>query len=374
MTSQSLSLSHLSCTVSCYTVLILRMENPKFLCRECGAGYKNKSSLRRHINVIHNNKRYVCGKCNKQYNRNADYIKHITRYHQPLIIEPSFDNISTTTKRSQPSQSAIKHSIEATTSALQGDTDWTSILQQDLALSDDEDVTTHITKKISIGTITDKTKNPDTDVSTNPSPLALLNLGGGNAQLATTHDTTDNAKPFFTIATKPTTQVGCIPLTRMKSGSTQTDEHSCNSCTREDHLISLRQNYIREDAVRSLNIGYNNPITSREDRSRMPLSGSTNHQKWKAKLNSELKPKSPSDFVKIKPPNTFTNPELKVTSAPRSDNSHVRKPTSLTIDNETYEAICSRKRTRPMLVTSPRKLFLPAPPPSGAWSYSTTKF
>ena len=211
-------------------------------------------------------------------------------------------------------------------------------------------------------------------MSTNTSPLALLNIGGGNAQLATTHDTTDNAKPFFTIATKPTTQVGCIPLTRMKSGSTQTEEHSCNSCTREDHLISLRQNYIREDAVHSLNIGYNSPITSREDRSRMPIPGSTNHQKWKDKLNSELKPKSPSDFVKSKPQNKFTNPELKVSSAPRSDNSHIRKSTSLTIDNETYEAICSRKRTRPTLVTSPRKLIHPAPPPSGAWSYSTTKF
>ena len=51
------------------------MESPRFLCGQCNAGYKNKSSLRRHINVVHNQKRFVCNICSKDYSRNVDYIK-----------------------------------------------------------------------------------------------------------------------------------------------------------------------------------------------------------------------------------------------------------------------------------------------------------
>ena len=50
----------------------------------------------------------------------------------------SREHITTTPNKIQPSQSSAKHPIQATTSVLQGETDWTSILQQDLALSDDE--------------------------------------------------------------------------------------------------------------------------------------------------------------------------------------------------------------------------------------------
>ena len=38
---------------------------------------------------------------------------------------------------------------------------------------------------------------------------------------------------------------------------------------------------------------------------------------------------------------------------PQTTPSKVRKPSALTVDHETYTAICSRKRTQPTLVTSP---------------------
>ena len=81
------------------------MDDRKFLCGQCNNGYKNKSSLRRHINSIHNEKRYICGTCNKAYIRNMDYIKHITKFHQPLICKQGPELITSTP---QPTSSRVK--------------------------------------------------------------------------------------------------------------------------------------------------------------------------------------------------------------------------------------------------------------------------
>ena len=43
-------------------------------------------------------------------------------------------------------------------------------------------------------------------------------------------------------------------------------------------------------------------------------------------------------------------------------NPKLRRPSALTVDNEAYEAICSRKATRPTLVTSPKVIQLPPRP------------
>ena len=93
------------------------------------------------------------------------------------------------------------------------------------------------------------------------------------------------------------------------------------------------------------------------------------------RLRPSLIPRTPKEFPKAATPRTHTKSEIKITSKQaETTHSKVRKPSTLTIDNPTYEAICSRKPTRPTLVTSPRKLVLPPPPQDGSWSYTTTRF
>ena len=70
------------------------MDNLKYKCGECNNAYRNKSSLQRHINSCHNNHRYICSSCNKSYVRRSDFIKHTTKYHQPLILKQSEENIN----------------------------------------------------------------------------------------------------------------------------------------------------------------------------------------------------------------------------------------------------------------------------------------
>ena len=158
------------------------MDNPKFLCGECGAGYKNESSLCRHINAVHNKRRFVCSICSKEYVRNEDYIKHITRFHHPLILKQDQSNVTyspvvatTSTRQENPS-----HSVENTTSLLKGETVWVDISIKDLSLSSDEEdrgpnvplSTTTLTNvtKVFMGTSTEVHKNPETTTNTNTSP------------------------------------------------------------------------------------------------------------------------------------------------------------------------------------------------------------
>ena len=68
----------------------------KCLCCQCNNGYKNKSSLRRHINSVHNNRKFVCGHCQKEYMRKVDFVKHTTKYHQPIILNQGPENIDVT--------------------------------------------------------------------------------------------------------------------------------------------------------------------------------------------------------------------------------------------------------------------------------------
>ena len=238
-------------------------------------------------------------------------------------------------------------------------------------MSDDEQAVT----KVSISTTTDKQVYPDTDSAVNTSPLGLLDIGPCHKLLLTTHGLPDEAKPYLKIGPKPTTQIGCVPLTVCKNGGTQTDSNTCHNCSYQEHLILDRQTYIIRDAEISTKPNHVEPITSREDRHRMPLPSTSAYNKWKSRLQGDTKPKSPKEFPKHTNSPTFTNTELKVTSKQQQNlNPHLKRPSALTIDNSAYEAICSRVPTRPTLVTSPRRIILPPPPPNGAWSYRTTKF
>ena len=364
------------------------MESPRFLCGQCNAGYKNKSSLRRHINVVHNQKRFVCNICLKDYSRNVDYIKHIVKMHQPIIMQQDKTNITNTPTTPNHKTDTPQHSIENTTAVLEGTTNWMDILKNDLATSSDEEEKghspsppkpkpgqIHLIPKVNRGTSTNVQKNPETSTLTNTSPLGLMDLGPNIRQLITTHNLPDEAKTIFKVGKKPSTQIGCIPLIGCKTHSTQTEDNHCQNCTHQDHLIHRRQSYIRQDAINNLKTGYSEPYTSREERHRMAIPNANPRQQWAKKLQKDLTPKSPKDFSKIRPPPKFTHPEIRISSdLNRPSSSGVRRPSSLTIDNETYEAICSRKKTRPQLVTSPRRIFLPPPPRDGSWTYRTTKF
>ena len=73
-----------------------------------------------------------------------DFIKHITKYHQPLILKQSHDNIDmekpTAHAQDQASTSnSTNHNISKTTAILSGEVDWHKILQQDMELSSDEE-------------------------------------------------------------------------------------------------------------------------------------------------------------------------------------------------------------------------------------------
>ena len=205
----------------------------------------------------------------------------------------------------------------------------------------------------------------------------------------TTHAIPTQAKATLKILPKPSTQVGCIPTVICKSKEVQTDEANkpktvsmqnqtdpvpCKECLYEEHQIIRRQNYIIQDAIINTQKGYEAPYTSREDRCEMPIPGTTKHKNWLKKLTPQLKPRSPKEFTRYKQSPQFTRPELQISSQPQPTISKIRKPKALTIDNEVYTAICSRKRTQPVLVTSPKRLFLPPPPPNGGWTYTTTKY
>ena len=225
------------------------MDNCKFLCGRCNNGYKTKSSLRRHINSVHNNRRFTCGYCQKEYVRKVDFIKHITKYDQPLILKQSHDNIDmekpTVHAQSQASTSnSTNHSLSKTTAILNGEVDWHKILQQDMELSSDEE---DPTVKISIGTTTDVQIKPDKTTGCNISPI----LGLEPAEVVTTHNLPKEAKQIMKVKLKPSSQIGCVPITVNKNSHTQTEDSTCELCTHEEHLIIQRQNYITTDAIKN---------------------------------------------------------------------------------------------------------------------------
>ena len=187
-------------------------------------------------------------------------------------------------------------------------------------------------------------------------------------------DSWSTLKEFLKISKKPTSQIGCIPLVAMKNRESQTENSNCKDCSYEEHLILQRQSYVIRDAIRNTDPNYSEPSTSREDRHKMPLPNKSAHMKWMAKFRRETVPQSPTNFKKARTTPTFTRPEIKISSSHAPvPNPKLKRPSALTVDNETYEAICSRKATRPTLVTSPKVIKLPPPRPEG-WSYRTTKF
>ena len=158
----------------------------------------------------------------------------------------------------------------------------------------------------------------------------------------------------------------------MKTRESQIVSSQCKDCTYEEHLILQCQSYIIKDAIRNTDPNYSEPSTSREDRYRIMLPSESAHKKWIAKFRREIIPQSPTDFKKTRRTPTFTRPEIKI-SSPQAQvpNPKLKRPSGLTVDNGTYDAICNRKATRPTLVTSPRVIKLPPPRPS--WDHQVLK-
>ena len=259
--------------------------------------------------------------------------------------------------------------INTTTKILEGETNWEQLLRQDLALRDDDSP-----QLISRSTLTDQTQHPDTHRSCNTSPIGILDMKNTNPTFLTTHEAPQDIKEFLKISKKPTSQIGCIPLVAMKDRESQTENSKCKDCSHEEHLILQRQSYIIKDAIKNNEPNYSEPSTSREDRHKMSLPNKSAYMKWVAKFRRETIPQSPTQFKKARMTPTFTKPEIKISSTQAPvPNPKLRKPSALTVDNKTYEAICSRKATRPTLVTSPRAIKLP-PPRQDGWVYRTTKF
>ena len=197
------------------------------------------------------------------------------KHHQPLIVKQGSENVSSSSKPT--------HSIENTTAVLNNETDWHRILKQDLCLSSSaEEISVQQPKasKISMGTNTDRQLNPDTDRAVNTSPLCIADTGMNKSVLLNTHDAPNEIKQYLKISKKPTTQIGCVPLVRMKDNNVQTDEKIYDNCTYEERLILSRQSYIIKDAIRNTIEGYQEPTTSREDRHRSSLPNSTSYNKW----------------------------------------------------------------------------------------------
>ena len=120
----------------------------------------------------------------------------------------------------------------------------------------------------STATNTDIQKNPSTSTHRNTSPLYIMDMAEPTETLLNTHNAPRGIKEFLKIHPKPTSQVGCVPLTRHKDDETQTEnpQDACHSCKNEEHLILQCQAYIHIDAVQNLSGNFQNPITSREDR------------------------------------------------------------------------------------------------------------
>ena len=70
----------------------------------------------------------------------------------------------------------------------------------------------------------------------------------------TTHNAPSEIKEFLKIQPKPTTQVRCIPLKRMKEGGNQTDkaEDECYNCKHKAHLILQKLAYILTEAYENI--------------------------------------------------------------------------------------------------------------------------
>ena len=241
---------------------------------------------------------------------------------------------------------------------------------KDLEVSSNEEDTT---LKVSIGVSTELKMNPDRNIGCNTSLFGIVDLKP--KQFVTTNEFPPEVKQILKIIPRPTTQIGCVPLSIQKNNQTQADDSVCSMCAHEEHSIIQRQNYIKADAVKNISGNYFQPTNSREDRHRIPHPGTTRHNSWLKRFQPDIKLKSPGEFQKQRNSPQFTKPEIRITSQPQPTTNNVRKPEALTVDNEAYNAICSRKRTQPTLVTSQRKIFLPPPPPSnGAREYRTTKF
>ena len=137
-------------------------------------------------------------------------------------------------------------------------TDWYALLKKDLSVSDSEGGSPLFS---TADTNTDIQKNPDIATETNTSPLCILNMGTTEETLITTHGAPDNMKSYFKIPKKTTTQLGSVPLVRLRESETQTDKPSaeCDDCKNEEHAILQRQAYIRADAYRNIGGGYKEP-------------------------------------------------------------------------------------------------------------------
>ena len=54
----------------------------EFLCKICGMSFTQKSSLKKHIATIHENKRYPCIDCDKIFTQSSGLHRHVRLFHK----------------------------------------------------------------------------------------------------------------------------------------------------------------------------------------------------------------------------------------------------------------------------------------------------
>ena len=54
----------------------------EFLCKICGMSFTQKSSLKKHIATIHENKRYPCKDCDKIFTQSSGLHRHVRLFHK----------------------------------------------------------------------------------------------------------------------------------------------------------------------------------------------------------------------------------------------------------------------------------------------------
>ena len=186
------------------------------------------------------------------------------------------------------------------------------------------------------------------------------------------------------------TQVGHLNATKINNRCTQTDYKSCLTCNRQEHLMNSRWAYWVKDTEENCTLQPKSVYQSRETYKYLPLKFKPKPQTTNTpstskkptpphrldirkqpiydpeklkKCRESLKPRSPqltpkpnrktpspkpstsnATTLKIRAPGLITKPTLK------------RKPNSMVLDNATYEAICSRRTTRPTIMAPHRTI------------------
>ena len=191
--------------------------------------------------------------------------------------------------------------------------------------------------------------------------------------------------------------MGALKAIQFKNAKTQTrpvtinpETPCCDDCAHQDHLINERWNYWVKDFETYGAKNSQKPYQSRETYKRLNINPP--NQDYKKKMAKfDLTPKSPKTTAgpshaspkagpskerthrpipkRIRPPKQIPlEPTIVVDRS--NPPSAVQRPKEFLLDQQTYNNICSRIPTRPVLTTPRRAIKLPAPR-DGQWDYTT---